>query len=79
MIADSILEIWIIAISGICFGIFSIYLEKIAKAFPSLFSSPLFCNKRAVNAERLLLAFCSGGSLVLAEMLYISWRLAHPK
>ncbi|MGC2163147.1 MAG: hypothetical protein WA634_14640 [Silvibacterium sp.] len=77
MIVDSMLEIWFMAIAGVIAGLVAIFLGKLSKTFPKLFSSPIFHNDRAINAERLLCAFCSGGLLVFAEMLYISWRTAH--
>lgn len=77
MIVDSMLEIWFMAIAGIIAGLAAISLGKLSKAFPKLFSNPVFHSERAINAERLLCAFCSGALLVFAEMLYISWRAAH--
>lgn len=77
MIADSMLEIWFMAIAGVIAGFAAIFLGKLSKGFPKLFSSPIFHSDRAINAERLLCAFCSGGLIVFAEMLYISWRMAH--
>lgn len=79
MIADSMLEVWFMVISGVFFGVLSISLRKIAKAFPSLFSSPRLHSERAIMAERLLLSFCSGACLVYAEALFLNWRAVHFK
>lgn len=79
MIADSMAEIWFMAAAGVLCGLAAIFLGRIFRAFPRLFSSSIFHTEGAINAERLLCAFCSGALLVFAEMLYVMWKTGHAR
>ncbi len=73
MIADSIIEVWFTAASGVIAGLIALFLGSIAKRFPRAFSSPVFHSDKAILAERLLAAFCSGALLTFAQVLYANW------